>query len=95
MTLPVLRRILPKAWRLWPRFAATVPLLGPLLIGNGNQSLARHLLLGDAPDPSVWSAEDLEWFLARLRQPALALQNAVPLVKRKPSTRSAGKEAMP
>jgi len=72
LTLPMLMRVLPKAWRLWPRLAATLPLLGPRLIGGGKQRLARHMLLGDAPDPHVWSPEDLELYLGRLREPSRA-----------------------
>jgi pimeloyl-ACP methyl ester carboxylesterase len=68
----VLVRVLLKTWRLWPRFATTLPVLGPRLVGRGRQRLARHLMLGDAPDPDVWSAEDLDIFLSRLRGPSRA-----------------------
>jgi len=68
----VLARVLPKAWRLWPRFALTVPWIGPRLVGRGRQRLVRHMLTGDAPDPDVWSPEDLELYLGRLREPSRA-----------------------
>lgn len=68
----VLVRVLMKAWRLWPRFATTLPLLGPRLLSRGRQRLARHMMLGDAPDPDLWSPEDLELFLSRLRDPSRA-----------------------
>ncbi len=68
----LLARVLAKAWRLWPRFATTLPLLGPRLVSGGRQRLLRHLMLGDAPDPDVWSPEDLEIYLGRLRDPARA-----------------------
>jgi pimeloyl-ACP methyl ester carboxylesterase len=68
----VLARVLLKAWRLWPRFATTLPLLGPRLVSRGRQRLPRHLLLGDATDPDVWSPEDLELYLSRLRDPSRA-----------------------
>lgn len=68
----VLLRVLPKVWRLWPRFAATLPVLGPRLIGGGRQRLARHLLLWEAPDPDVWSPEDMERYLGQLRGPVRA-----------------------
>lgn len=68
----VFARLLPRAWRLWPRFAATLPLLGPRLMGRGRQRLARHMILADAPDPHVWSSAELEVYLARLRDPSRA-----------------------
>lgn len=72
LSAKVLLRVLPKVWRLWPRFAATLPVLGPRLIGGGRQRLARHLLLWEAPDPDVWSPEDMELYLGRLREPVRA-----------------------
>jgi pimeloyl-ACP methyl ester carboxylesterase len=68
----VLVRVLLKAWRLWPRFATTLPLLGPRLVSRGQQRLPRHMMLGDAPDPNLWSPEDLELYLSRLREPSRA-----------------------
>lgn len=72
LSAKVLLRLLPKTWRLWPRFAATLPGLGPRLIGRGRQRLARHLLLWEAPDPGIWSPTDLELYLGRFREPARA-----------------------
>jgi pimeloyl-ACP methyl ester carboxylesterase len=72
LSAKVLLRVLPKAWRLWPRFAATVPGLRPRLIGGGRQRLARHLLLWEAPDPGIWSPTDMELYLGRLREPRRA-----------------------
>jgi len=68
----ILLRILLRAWRLWPRFATTLPVLGPRLVSRGRQRLPRHLILGDAPNPGLWSPEDLELYLSRLRDPSRA-----------------------
>jgi pimeloyl-ACP methyl ester carboxylesterase len=68
----LLVRVLMKAWRLWPRFATALPLLGPRLMSRGRQRLPRHMMLADAPDRSLWSPEDLEFFLSRLRDPSRA-----------------------
>ncbi|GGB99773.1 alpha/beta fold hydrolase [Cellulomonas carbonis] len=68
----LLVRVLLNVWRLWPRFAVTLPVLGPRLVSRGRQRLARHMLLGDAPDGAVWSAADIETYLGRLRDPARA-----------------------
>ncbi|MDT0164173.1 alpha/beta hydrolase [Actinotalea sp. AC32] len=68
----LLVRVLLNAWRLWPRFVVTVPVLGPRLVSRGRQRLVRHMLLGDAPDRAVWSAADVETYLSRLREPARA-----------------------
>lgn len=43
------------------------PLLGPLLLRTGNQRLTRHLLWGHASNPDTWSEQDIELFLAPLR----------------------------
>lgn len=63
-------RLLSKAWRLWPGFASTLPVLGPRLLGRGRQRLARHILLWEAPDPGIWSSSLRP--LSALRQEAAA-----------------------
>ncbi len=68
----VLVRVVLKAWRLWPRFATTLPLVGPRLVSRGQQRLPRHMMLGDATDRDLWSREDLELYLSRLRDPSRA-----------------------
>jgi pimeloyl-ACP methyl ester carboxylesterase len=68
----VLVRVVLKSWRLWPRFATTLPLLGPRLVSRGQQRLPRYMMLGDAAEPNVWSPEDLELYLGRLRDPSRA-----------------------
>ncbi|MFZ1412538.1 MAG: alpha/beta hydrolase [Micropruina sp.] len=80
LSVRALLRLLAKVWRLWPRFVITLPLLGPRLIGGGRQLLARHLLLESAADPDVWSSDDVELFLGRLRDPARA-RDAVALFR--------------
>jgi pimeloyl-ACP methyl ester carboxylesterase len=68
----LLARVLLRSWRLWPRAALAVPGLGPRLVGRGRQRLPRHMMREDLADPDLWSAEDLELFLGRLRDPARA-----------------------
>jgi pimeloyl-ACP methyl ester carboxylesterase len=65
-------RVLRETWRLWPGFATALPLLGPQLVSRGRQRLPRRMMVGDTTDPDVWSAEDLELFLGRLRDPSRA-----------------------
>lgn len=65
-------RVLLSVWRLWPMFATAVPRLGPRLLGSGRQRLPRSMMTGDTDDPSVWSEDDLDLFLSRLREPARA-----------------------
>lgn len=64
--------VLREAWRLWPSLATALPLLGPRLVGRGRQRLPRRMMVGDTEDPHVWSAQDLELFLSRLRGPSRA-----------------------
>lgn len=68
----LLVRVLLRAWRLWPRLVTTSPVLGPRLMSRGRQRLPRHLMLAEAPDPDLWSPEDLELYLSRLRDPSRA-----------------------
>jgi pimeloyl-ACP methyl ester carboxylesterase len=65
-------RVLLSMWRLWPMFAIAMPALGPWLLRSGRQRLPRWLMTSDTDDPSVWSAEDIDVFAARLRNPARA-----------------------
>lgn len=65
-------RVLLETWRLWPSFAIALPLLGPQLVSRGRQRFPRRMMVGDTADPEVWSAEDLELFLSRLREPSRA-----------------------
>jgi pimeloyl-ACP methyl ester carboxylesterase len=69
---PLSLRVLRETWRLWPGFATALPLLGPQLVSRGRQRLPRRMMLGDTTDPDVWSDEDLELFLGRLRDPLRA-----------------------
>ncbi|GAA2724667.1 alpha/beta fold hydrolase [Cellulomonas aerilata] len=65
-------RVLAEVWRLWPSFATAAPLLGPLVVSRGHQWIPRRMMVGDTDDIGVWSAEDLELFLGRLREPSRA-----------------------
>lgn len=69
--LPSLR-VMAEVWRLWASFALALPVLGPQLISRGQQRLPRRMMVGDTEDTQVWSAEDLEAFLAPLRHPSRA-----------------------
>ncbi|WP_454778374.1 alpha/beta fold hydrolase [Georgenia muralis] len=71
-SLRVLVRVLLKAWRLWPRFATTLPLVGPRLVGRGRQWLPRRMMMDGATVPDLWSPEDFELYLSRLRDPSRA-----------------------
>jgi pimeloyl-ACP methyl ester carboxylesterase len=59
-------------WRIWPMFAVAMPGLGPWLLRTGGQRLPRWLMSGDTKDPSVFSADDIDAFVLRLRDPARA-----------------------
>lgn len=56
----------------WYQIAVVLPLVGPRLLSKGRQRLPRHLFRHFATDPTIWSDEDLELFLAPLRDPAVA-----------------------
>ena len=66
VSLPVIAR----TWRMWRSFATALPALGPRLVSRGKQRTPRQMMLGDTTDADVWSAEDLEHFLGRLRDPS-------------------------
>ena len=90
----VLLRMLPKAWRLWPGLATAAPVLGPRLLGAGKQRLARHMMLGDTPRPDVWSPQDLDVFLSRLRDP-FAPEPPSRSTRHSPSARTTGPRPAP
>lgn len=54
-------------WKLWPMFAVATPGLGPWLLRAGRQRLPRWMMTSDTSDPSVWSPEDIDLFVDRLR----------------------------
>jgi pimeloyl-ACP methyl ester carboxylesterase len=64
--------VLRELWRMWPSFATALPVLGPSLLSRGQQRIPRRMMVGDTTDPDVWSAEDLELFLVRLRESSRA-----------------------
>jgi pimeloyl-ACP methyl ester carboxylesterase len=65
-------RFLTVAPRLWFQLAIATPVLGPLFLRSGRQPLARYLLDTYTSDRSVWSAQDIELFMAPFRDPARA-----------------------
>ena len=70
---PGLLRTMPQAWY---QLAIILPAFGPRLLGTGRQRLPRYLFGHFVSDPSVWSDDDLEVFLAPLRDPAVARAGA-------------------
>jgi pimeloyl-ACP methyl ester carboxylesterase len=70
---PGLISTLPHAWY---QLAVVLPVLGPRLLSEGRQRLPRHLFNHFASDPTIWSDEDLELFLAPLRDAAVARAGA-------------------
>lgn len=65
-------RILLSMWKLWPMFAVAMPGTGPRLLGSGRQRLPRWMMTSDTSDSQVWTPDDLDIFLSRLRNPARA-----------------------
>ena len=65
-------RLLASVARLWFQPAIATPVIGPLLVGRGSQPLARYLLTSYTSDPGAFSDEDIELFMAPLRNPARA-----------------------
>jgi pimeloyl-ACP methyl ester carboxylesterase len=59
-------------WRVWPMFAIAMPGLGPWLLRAGRQRLPRRMMTGDTRDPSVFSSDDIDIFVSRLKEPARA-----------------------
>jgi pimeloyl-ACP methyl ester carboxylesterase len=70
---PGLLKTLPHAWY---QFAIILPVLGPRALGTGRQRLPRYLFRHFASDPSTWSEQDIDVFLAPLRDPAVARAGA-------------------
>jgi len=65
-------RLLMVLWRLWFQVVIVTPLLGPRFLGKGHQRFARYLLLNFTANRDAWSEEDIELFVAQLREPARA-----------------------
>jgi len=63
-------RALLYVWRIWPMFAIAMPGLGPWLLRRGR--LPRWLMTSDTSDPTVFSPDDVDAFVSRLRNPARA-----------------------
>ena len=61
-------RLLAGFRHLWFQPVIAAPVLGPLVLGRGNQPVARHLF-SHFTHPTAFSPEDLELFLAPLRDP--------------------------
>lgn len=69
-------RLLTVLWRLWFQLVIATPLLGPRLLGKGDQRFARYLLRNYTYAQDAWSEEDIELFVAPLREPARARARA-------------------
>lgn len=65
-------RTLGTLWRFWYQQVIAAPGLGARLLGRGEQRFPRFLYRWGTVDPSAWSAQDTELFLAHLREPARA-----------------------
>lgn len=65
-------RALSAAWRLWFQIVIAAPVLGPLLLRTGDQPFARYLLRSFSYNRDAWSDEDVELFVAPLRNPSRA-----------------------
>ena len=65
-------RLLTILWRIWFQVAIATPILGPRLLGKGNQRLPRHLFRGYLSNQDALTDQDIELFLAPLRNPARA-----------------------
>lgn len=65
-------RLLMVLWRLWFQVVIVTPLVGPGLLGKGHQRFARYLLLNFTANRDAFSEEDIELFVAQLREPARA-----------------------
>jgi pimeloyl-ACP methyl ester carboxylesterase len=65
-------RLIPAFRHLWFQQALAMPGLGRRLLSGGRQRLPRHLFTHFTPEPEVWSADDLDVFVSRLRDPSRA-----------------------
>jgi pimeloyl-ACP methyl ester carboxylesterase len=65
-------RTLLRAWRAWYQAVIAAPVIGPRALSGGGQRFPRHLLLGYTTDRSAFTDQDVELFLAPLRDPAVA-----------------------
>jgi pimeloyl-ACP methyl ester carboxylesterase len=65
-------RLLTIMWRLWFQPVIATPVVGPRLLGKGQQRLPRYLMRGNASNQDAFTEEDMEPFLATLRDPAHA-----------------------
>lgn len=64
-------RLLPLMRHLWFQQALALPGVGQRLAGGGRQRLPRYLFSHFSP-PGTWSADSVETYLSRLRDPAHA-----------------------
>ena len=56
----------------WYQLVIAPPVLGPHYLSKGDQRLPRYLFRHFTSDPSAWAEEDIELFIAKLRDPARA-----------------------
>ncbi|MGY1616739.1 alpha/beta fold hydrolase [Geodermatophilus sp. SYSU D00691] len=65
-------RMLQGGWRLWFQPVIASPVLGPAGLSAGSQWLTRYVFQSFTAPGFTWPEEDLEAFVARLRDPARA-----------------------
>lgn len=56
-------------WGLWPQPVIASPVLGRRLVGGGRQRFLRFLYRWATVNRDAWSEEDMELFLAHMREP--------------------------
>jgi pimeloyl-ACP methyl ester carboxylesterase len=61
-----------EGWRMWYQVPTTLPGLGPRLLAGGRQQLLRHVFTSFSGRDSAFSEDDLEAYLAPMREPARA-----------------------
>jgi pimeloyl-ACP methyl ester carboxylesterase len=59
-------------WHLWFQPVIAAPVIGARLLGRGKQRLPRFLLHSDKATGHTWSEEDIDLYVAQLREPARA-----------------------
>jgi pimeloyl-ACP methyl ester carboxylesterase len=64
--------LVPAMRHLWFQEVIATPALGSTLLRAGNQELARYIFRSFTHERDAWSKEDIELFLAPLREPARA-----------------------